>query len=117
MDILTVNEQVKIEKLLGHGGLFKTEGVAQRLMASAFNIPVAVMSSAAEGGAWGIAILAQYMRLKQPAQSLPAYLNDVVFSDAKTSVAVPDAADRAGFEAYIKAYLTGLPAVEAAAGI
>ncbi|MBQ7638507.1 MAG: ATPase, partial [Clostridia bacterium] len=66
MDILTEKENVSVEKLFGHGGLFKTEGVAQRLMAGALNVPVAVMTSAAEGGAWGIATLAQYMKNKEP---------------------------------------------------
>ena len=117
MDILTVNEGVSVEKLLGHGGLFKTEGAAQRLMASAFRIPVAVMSSAAEGGAWGIAILAQYMRKKNAGQTLGAYLNSEVFSGASVTVAQPEEADGCGFSTYLNAYLQGVPAASAAAQI
>ncbi len=110
MDILTEKEQVSIEKLLGHGGLFKTEGAAQGLLASALDIPVAVMSSAAEGGAWGIAILAQYMRLKESGETLPAYLDNKVFANAEVKVAYPDAEDRAGFGAYLKRYQSGVKA-------
>ena len=117
MDILTEKEHVTVEKLLGHGGLFKTEKVAQSLMASALNVPVAVMSSAAEGGAWGIAILAQYMRKKEEGQSLGAYLNHTVFADAKIAVAAPDPAQREGFEQYLCRYKAGLAAAENAAKI
>lgn len=117
MDILTEQENVKVEKLLGHGGLFKTQGVAQKLMASAFGIPVAVMSSAAEGGAWGIAILAQFMRKKQPYETLPDYLNKRVFCNADVSVIAPSPEDAAGFEAYLKKYRAGVAAVADAAEI
>ena len=117
MDILTEREHVKVEKLLGHGGLFKTQGVAQGLMASAFGIPVAVMSSAAEGGAWGIAILAQFMRKKQPTETLPDYLNNRVFCNAEVSVISPSPEDGAGFEAYLKHYRAGVAAVAEAAEI
>ena len=106
-----------LEKLLGHGGLFKTEGVAQSLMASALNVPVAVMASAAEGGAWGIAILAQFMRKKEPGESLPAYLENRVFAGAEVRIAQPDAADCAGFEAYLEKYRLGLKAAAAAGQI
>ena len=114
MDILTEKEHVAIEKLLGHGGLFKTEGVAQSLMASALNVPVAVMASAAEGGAWGIAILAQYLRKKAPNETLPSYLENRVFKDAEVRVKQPDEADRAGFGAYLEKYRLGLKAAAAA---
>ena len=114
MDILTEKEHVAIEKLLGHGGLFKTEGVAQSLMASALNVPVAVMASAAEGGAWGIAILAQYLRKKAPNETLPSYLENRVFKDAEVLIKQPDEADRAGFGAYLEKYRLGLKAAAAA---
>ena len=70
MDILTEKENVKVDKLLGHGGLFKTKGVGQQLMAGALNVPVAVMESAGEGGAWGIALLAAYMLRKEEGETL-----------------------------------------------
>ena len=117
MEILTVQENVTVEKLLGHGGLFKTEGVAQGMMASALGVPVAVMSSAAEGGAWGIAILAQYMRKKSADETLSDYLNKRVFYNAKVVVAQPDEDDAAGFAAYLDNYKKGLAAARSAAGI
>ena len=52
MDILFEDEQVKIDKVLGHGGFFKTEEVGQKMMAAAMNVPVSVMETAGEGGAW-----------------------------------------------------------------
>ena len=61
LDILFEQEQVKIDQVLGHGGFFKTKEVGQRIMAAAMNVPVTVMETAGEGGAWGIALLASYM--------------------------------------------------------
>ncbi len=114
MDILTEKEYVSVSRLLGHGGLFKTVGPAQRLMASALNVPVAVMSSAAEGGAWGIAILAQYMRKKDKDESLADYLNRKVFGNATMRVEYPNEDDRAGFASYLEQYKNGIPAVKEA---
>lgn len=117
MDILTERENVSVEKLLGHGGLFKTKGAAQNLMASALGIPVAVMSSASEGGAWGIAILAQYMRKKAEGESLGDYLNNRVFHCAQVTVAAPDTAEAAGFAAYMERYEAGLDAARSCANV
>ena len=117
MDILTEKEHVSIEKLLGHGGLFKTEGAAQKLMASALNVPVAVMASAAEGGAWGIAILAQYLRKKDKNETLASYLQNKVFADATVRIAVPDAENSAGFGKYLERYMNGLKAAAEACRI
>ena len=97
-------EGVKMTKFLGHGGLFKTRTVAQRLMASALGVPVEVMSSAGEGGAWGIAILAAYMRNKKDGQSLGDYLENEVFASAKTECEQPDQKYADIFEKYIKVY-------------
>ena len=113
MDILT-EEHVKLEQLLGHGGLFKTKGVAQRLMAAALDVPVAVMESAAEGGAWGIAILASYLAEKEPGESLAAYLNNRVFAQSKAQRIEPDKRDAEGFALFMDRYVKGL-AVERAA--
>ena len=65
LDILFEQEQVKIDKVLGHGGFFKTKEVGQKIMAAAMNVPVSVMETAGEGGAWGIALLASYMLHKE----------------------------------------------------
>lgn len=104
MNILFDKENVQIEKLLGHGGLFKTPVVGQKFMAGAMNTPVAVMETAGEGGAWGIALLAAYMSNKSEKETLEAYLENKVFADYKASVIEPDQADVDGFNAYIKRY-------------
>lgn len=114
MDILTDKEHVRTEKLVGHGGLFKVKGVGQRLMAAALNIPVAVMESAGEGGAWGIALLAAYMRRKAEGESLEDFLNKKVFASAKEDNVKPDAADRAGFLQFLDRYVKGLDIQKAA---
>jgi sugar (pentulose or hexulose) kinase len=108
MDILTENERVKIDSLLGHGGLFKTKGVCQRLMAAALNTPVAVMESAGEGGAWGIALLAAFMLQKEKGETLETYLEKKVFADHTGTRIEPDAKDVEGFTAFMKRYAAGL---------
>ena len=113
MNILFDKENVQIEKLLGHGGLFKTPIVGQKLMAGALNTPVAVMETAGEGGAWGIALLAAYMVNKENEQ-LEEYLENEVFAEYKASVIEPDKADVEGFNEYIKRYESAV-AVEKAA--
>ncbi len=104
MNILFDKEKVEIEKLLGHGGLFKTPIVGQKLMAGAMNTPVAVMETAGEGGAWGIALLSAYLSNKEENETLEAYLENKVFADYKASVIEPDSNDVDGFNAYIKQY-------------
>ena len=114
MDILTEKESVALDSLLGHGGLFKTKDVGQRLMAGALNTPVSVMESAGEGGAWGIALLAAFMRQGQEGESLEQFLAEKVFA-GKTGVTIePDPKDVKGFEQFMKRYTTGL-AIERAA--
>ena len=89
MDILH-DENVVVEKLTGHGGLFKTKHVGQKLMAGALDVPVAVMETAGEGGPWGMALLAAYMVNKNEGETLEDYLQKRVFADAKEEVAHPD---------------------------
>lgn len=114
MNILFDKENVEIEKLLGHGGLFKTRIVGQKLMAGAMNTPVAVMETAGEGGAWGIALLAAYMSNKKDGETLEDYLENRVFADYKASVIEPDKADVDGFNKYIERYKSAV-AVEKSA--
>ncbi len=114
LDILLKEEKVKIDCIYGHGGLFKTKGVGQSILAAAMDAPVAVMKTAGEGGAWGIALLALYMATKEEGETLDAYLNEKIFAGEKGETLNPDPADVAGFDAFIKRYKAGLP-IEAAA--
>lgn len=114
LDILLKDEGVKLDKILGHGGLFKTKGVGQKIMAGAINVPVSVMETAGEGGAWGIALLASYMIRKEENETLDDYLTNKVFAGETGSEIVPDPADAAGYDKFIKRYKEGL-AIERAA--
>ncbi len=113
-DILLKNEDVKIDKIYGHGGLFKTKGVGQRILAAAMNSPVSVMETAGEGGAWGIALLASYMVNRAEGETLDAFLENKVFAGSAGTEMTPDAADVAGFDVFIERYKAGLPIERAA---
>ena len=114
LDILLKEEHVQIDKIYGHGGLFKTPVVGQRIMAAAMDTPVSVMKTAGEGGAWGIAVLASYMKDKKDGQSLADYLNDEVFAGQEGVTEEPIASDVAGFDEFLKLYNAGLPIERAA---
>jgi len=113
MDILAP-EHVAIDRVYGHGGLFKTEGVAQNLLAAAIHAPVTVMETAGEGGAWGIALLADYALRRGAGEALEDYLQNRVFADMKQLTVSPDPEDEAGFDAYMKSFLACIPAQKAA---
>ncbi len=108
MEILFEQEKVKIDKILGHGGFFKTKEVGQKIMAAAMNVPVAVMETAGEGGAWGIALLASYMLHKANNESLEAYLAQKVFAGENGTTLAPDPIDVDGFMAFMERYKKGL---------
>ncbi|MBS6160324.1 MAG: FGGY-family carbohydrate kinase [Firmicutes bacterium] len=114
MDILLKEEGVKLDKILGHGGLFKTKGVGQNLLAGAINTPVSVMETAGEGGAWGIAVLASYLVNKEEGESLEDYLNNKVFAGQEGEEVLPDERDVQGFDEFMVRYKEGL-AIERAA--
>jgi sugar (pentulose or hexulose) kinase len=114
MDLLTGREGVKPEILIGHGGLFKTEKVAQTLMAGALGVPVAVMETAGEGGAWGIALLAAYRGLKREGETLESFLDGRVFAKSDKMGIKPNPRDTEGFQVFIKRYRAGLAAERAA---
>ncbi len=114
LDILFKEEGVEADEVMGHGGLFKTKGVGQSIMAAAMNVPVTVMETAGEGGAWGIALLAAYMREKKEDESLGAFLNTHVFAGEKGETLAPDPEDVKGFDAFHVRYSEGL-AIEQAA--
>ena len=114
MDILLKKEHVKLDRMMGHGGLFKTKGVGQRILAGAINTPVYVMETAGEGGAWGIALLADYLVRREDGESLTDYLNNKVFHEAEGTGMDPVAEDVEGYEKFMERYTKGL-AVERAA--
>ena len=114
LDILLKEEGVKIDCIYGHGGLFKTKGVGQKIVAAAMDTPVAVMETAGEGGAWGIALLASYLIHKKQGETLDTFLTEEVFGGEKGSVIAPDASDVAGFDQFIARYRAGLPIERAA---
>lgn len=113
-DILFNKENVEVLRITGHGGLFKTPGVGQSILAAALGTPISVMSTAGEGGAWGIALLAAYCVANPRGLSLPEFLNEQIFLGQSVSEIAPDPAAVAGFERYIETYRRGL-AIEHAA--
>ena len=113
-DILFNEEKIKVDRITGHGGLFRTKGVGQRILAAAINSPISVMETAGEGGAWGIALLGSYLVNNEKKQSLADFLDESVFvGDAGIEVS-PTPEDVAGFNTYIENYKAGLPIEEAA---
>ncbi|MBQ3488404.1 MAG: ATPase [Clostridia bacterium] len=113
MDILA-KENVRIDSMTGHGGLFKTPLVGQKYMAAACNAPVTCMETAGEGGPYGMALLAAFMANKAEGETLEAYLSDRVFAGVTGRTLAPDPVDVEGFDAYIRRFRAML-AVEQAA--
>ena len=113
MDILA-GEHVALDRLLGHGGFFKTPVVGQRIMAAAAGAPVSVMETAGEGGPWGMALLAAYLVRRTGGQTLEDYLDKAVFAGQPVTTLSPQADDVEGFNAFIRRYSAGL-AVERSA--
>ncbi|WP_315069803.1 FGGY-family carbohydrate kinase [uncultured Clostridium sp.] len=114
LDILLKQEGVKLDEILGHGGLFKTKDVGQKIMAAAINATVSVMETAGEGGAWGIALLASYMLGKAENETLESYLAKKVFAGKIGTKLDPDSKDVEGFNEFIKRYTKGFPIERAA---
>lgn len=113
MDILFDEEHVKLDRLTGHGGFFKTATVGLQVMAAAMHTPVSALSTAGEGGPWGMALLAAFT-LNGNGATLPEWLEKNAFASAKVQTVQPDKADVDGFNAFFANYKKGL-AVERAA--
>ena len=109
LDILLKEEEVAIDRITGHGGLFKTKGVGQKILAAAMDATVSVMKTAGEGGAWGIALLASYMVNKDVGEALEDYLQNKVFGGDEGEKMDPDPEDVKGFDEFIKRYRAGFP--------
>lgn len=116
LDILT-REDVKIDAMYGHGGYFKTPGVGQALLAAAIHAPVYVMSTAGEGGPWGMALLAAYLVEKQAGETLEEWLAKSVFADTTGTCLEPGGADAAGFDAFLERFKAGLQVEQAASAV
>ena len=110
LDILLKEEKVTVDSITGHGGLFKTPVVGQSMMAAAMNAPVTVMDTASEGGAWGMAVLAAFMEEKEENETLTSYLAEKIFAGQTGTTIAPNPEDVAGFDAFIKKYVSCLPA-------
>lgn len=108
MDILMEEENVKIDRITGHGGFFKTKGVGQRYLAAAVNTPVTVMDTASEGGAWGIALLAAYLIDKEPQEKLEDYLENKIFKGLSGETVYPEESEAEGFKVFMERYKRGL---------
>ena len=113
-DILLKEENIKVDRITGHGGYFTTPVVGQKMLAAALNSPISCMSTAGEGGAWGIALLAGYAVNNSKGLNLADYLDQVVFTDVESTTVNPDPEDVEGFNKYIENYKAALPIEEAA---
>lgn len=114
MDIMLKEEHVELDRILGHGGLFKTKGVGQSILAGAIDTPVSVMETAGEGGAWGIALLASYMAHREEDENLADFLAEKVFAGETGIEMQADPEDVAGFNTFIERYKEGFPIERAA---
>jgi sugar (pentulose or hexulose) kinase len=108
LDILMDEEHVKVDRIMGHGGFFKTKGVGQRYLAAACHAPVTVMDTASEGGAWGIALLAAFLIDRAPDEKLEDYLDNRIFRELQGETIQPDEEDIRGFEKFMEHYKAGL---------
>ena len=114
LDILVGEEQVRVEKIYGHGGFFKTPGVGQRVLSAAIKAPVSVMETAGEGGPYGMALLAAYCLEKEPAESLEDYLSKKIFATAQSSTQMAGQDEIEGFDRFLSRYQSALPVERAA---
>ena len=113
-EVLLKDEKVRVDRITGHGGLFKTKGVGQTILAAALGSPISVMETAGEGGAWGMALLASYLVNNPAGLNLPDFLEKVVFPGNTGTEIVPPPEDIAGFDRWTELYKAYLPAQQAA---
>ena len=122
MEVLLTEERVRLESMFAHGGIFRTRGIAQQVLADSINTPVAVGESAGEGGAWGMALLAAYTAqisaagaTDAPSPSLSEFLSSQIFADLELTSLDPDPAGAEGYATWLRHYRAGLQ-VERLAG-
>ncbi|VTU08258.1 carbohydrate kinase FGGY [Actinobacillus indolicus] len=116
MNILINQEKVEISRILGHGGMFKTEEVSQKILASALNIPLATTSTASNGGAWGIALLANFLKFSS-SYNLEEYLDKIIFNTTHLHIIQPDKIINQGYERFMQEYEKGIPIVKKAVNL
>ena len=116
LDILTNEEKLRIDRLYGHGGYFKTEEAGQRMLSAAAGVPVSVMKTAESGGPYGMALLAAYMLRRNEGETLPDYLDNRVFAGAESTTIMATEEEIAGFDAFLARYRAAFPVEEAAIG-
>ena len=116
LDILTNEEKLRIDRLYGHGGYFKTEEAGQRMLSAAEGVPVSVMKTAESGGPYGMALLAAYMLRRNEGETLPDYLDNRVFAGAESTTIMATEEEIAGFDAFLARYRAAFPVEEAAIG-
>lgn len=104
MDILRSHTDLRIDRLTGHGGFFKTPPVGQRVLAAALNTSVETLDTAGEGGPWGMALLAAYLAFKAHDETLGDFLDKRVFSAVHCTSTLPNPADVEGFGKYLERY-------------
>ncbi len=114
LDILLKDENMAVKRIMGHGGLFKTKGVAQRYLSAAVHAPVSVLETAGEGGPWGMALLALYMIVKEDGESLENFLENKIFAGMASETVEADQDDIEGFEQFTTRYSEGIPVVQSA---
>lgn len=112
MRLLYENEGIKPDMIFAHGGLFKIPGVAQQILADAFETPVSVLSSAGEGGAYGMALLAEYM-IRGGGSDLASWLDEAVFASSEIKTLYPTENGVKGFRRFMENYEKGLAALRA----
>ena len=105
LDILAREENLTVDRLLAHGGFFKTPGVGQRILSAAARAPIAVMQTAGEGGPYGMALLCAYMLWHEEGESLEDYLDNKVFASAPAVTVMATQEEIDGFEKYAQRYL------------
>lgn len=108
MDILLKEEHVQVDEIIGHGGFFKTKEVTQKIVADMLQVPITVLETAGEGGAWGMAILASYMVYKKEQEKLSDYLENSVFTGQKGTTVYPEKQLEAQIEEFMDYYKRGL---------
>ena len=117
MEALLKDEGVRLDVMYAHGGIFRTAGIAQQVLADALATPVAVGDSAGEGGAWGMALLAAHTAHRRAGAegTLSDFLGEQVFAAQELSTLAPEETGMAGHAQWLDAYRAGLP-VERLAG-